>query len=99
MPYSLSYFDDVRIDIQNAKAWYKQRRPGLEKRFAEAIKTALLKLKQNPLAHELKYKNIRVAHPKTFPYGIHFYIDDTQQQIVVVAIVHHRRNPNTSQKR
>ena len=66
MPYSLFYFDDVRIDIKEAKAWYKQKRSGLEKSFTEAIKTALLKLKENPFVHEVKYKNIRIAHPKHF---------------------------------
>lgn len=99
MPYSLSYFEDARLDVKEAKAWYKEQQPGLEKRFADSIKTAIIKLQENPFAYAVRYKNIRIAHPKTFPYGIHFYIDDTKHQIVIIAIVHNKRHPDTAQKR
>ena len=99
MPYSIVYFDDARLDVREAKTWYKEKRDGLEKHFAEAIKTAILKLQQNPLGYAIKYKNIRIAHPTTFPYGIHFYINDATQQIVVVAVIHNKRHPDTATKR
>ncbi len=99
MPYSLSYFNDAKLDAREAKAWYRERQLGLEKRFAGAIKAAIIKLKENPFALAVRYKNIRIAHPKTFPYGIHFYIDDTKHQIVVIAIVHNKRHPDIAQKR
>ena len=99
MPYSLSYFEDARLDVKEAKAWYKEQQPGLEKRFADSIKTAIIKLQENCFAYAVRYKNIRIAHPKTFPYGIHFYIDDTKHQIVIIAIVHNKRHPDIAQKR
>lgn len=99
MSYSLSYFDDARLDVREAKAWYKEQQPGLEKRFADSIKTAIIKLQENPFAYGVRYKNIRIARAKVFPYGIHFYIDDTKHQIVIIAIVHNKRHRNTAGKR
>lgn len=99
MLYSLRYFDDAREDVRKAKVWYKEQKPGLEKRFSEAIKTAILKLHKYPLAYSVRYKNIRIIHPKTFPYGIHYYLEDTTSQIVIIAIVHNKRHPDTFQKR
>ena len=50
-------------------------------------------------ANAFRYKNIRIAHPKTFPYAIHYYIDDAAGYIVIVAIVYAARNPDVSQGR
>ncbi len=99
MPYSLFYFDDAKSDITKAKEWYKEQMDGLEKRFAEAIKTAILKLQTNPFAYSIRYKNIRIAHPKTFPYCIHFYVNEEINQIVIIAIVHNKRHLKIAQKR
>jgi hypothetical protein len=33
MGYSLSYFEDAKKDMKDAKAWYKDRSVGLDKRF------------------------------------------------------------------
>jgi plasmid stabilization system protein ParE len=99
MPYSLFYFSDVKQDVKEAKTWYKEQQDGLEKRFADSIKTAISKLQKNPFAYAVRYKNIRIAHPKIFPYGIHFYTDETKKQIVIIAIVHNKRHPDIAEKR
>lgn len=99
MSYSLSYFSDVSLDVKKAKIWYKNQQLGLEKRFARSIKICILTLQENPFIYAVRYKNIRIAHTKIFPYGIHFYIDDINKQIVVIAIVHNKRNPDTVQNR
>lgn len=99
MPYKLVYFDDVKQDIQEAKDWYRLQVKGLEKRFAQDIKSAILRLKERPTVHAIRYKNVRIAHPDVFPYAIHFYIDEPSQIIVITAIVHNSRNPIFSRKR
>jgi len=93
------YFDEVKIDIKEAKDWYRRQVKGLEKRFAQDIKTAILRIKERPTVHAIRYKNIRVAHPDVFPYAIHFYIDENNQSIVITAIVHNSRDPFFSQAR
>jgi hypothetical protein len=99
MSYKLVYFDEVKQDIQEAKEWYRMQVKGLEKRFAQDIKKAILRLKKRPTVHAIRYKNVRIAHPDVFPYAIHFYIDEQAQTIVITAIVHNGRAPMYSQKR
>jgi plasmid stabilization system protein ParE len=99
MEYSLFYFDEVEIDIQEARNWYKAVDEKLEKRFTNVIENTILKLLKHPKSYGIRYKNIRIAHPPVFPYGIHFYVDDLQNKIVIIAIVHGRRNPDFAKKR
>lgn len=99
MPYKLTYFDEARLDVKEAKAWYKKQKKGLEKHFASAIKSAIQQLAKMPTSNAVRYNNVRIAYPKTFPYAIHYYIDDAAGYIVIVAIVHAARNPDLSQGR
>lgn len=72
MSYTVHYFDAVLDDVREAKEWYKAQREGLEEDFAMAIEQAIDRIVQMPAAYGVRYKNIRFAHPKVFPYNIHF---------------------------
>lgn len=76
------YFDQIFTDIQEAKIWYKAQKNGLEIEFALAIETAILKVLKMPTSYNPRFKKVRIAHPKTFPYNIHFYIDQDNETIV-----------------
>jgi len=97
--YSLFYFDEVKTDVIDAKAWYKQQRIGLEKRFAESIKLVLLKIKENPFMYAVLYKNIRIARTTVFPYNIYFYVDEISAIVIIVAIIHNKRDRSIVYKR
>ena len=99
MSYSLVYFDEARQDIKEAKEWYKKQSHGLEMRYAASVKSIILYIRQHPYAFAIRHKNIRIAHPKIFPYGIHYYIDESTRSIVIVAIIHNKRNPETTDNR
>lgn len=99
MHYSLNYFEDALQDVKEAKTWYKEQQSGLDKQFAHSIKSTILFVQRNPFAFAVRYRNIRVAFPKKFPYGIHFYIDENIQQIVIIAIIHNKRNPKLTTTR
>jgi mRNA-degrading endonuclease RelE of RelBE toxin-antitoxin system len=88
----LIYFDQVIVDVQEAKIWYKEQKEGLEVEFAFAIEKAIQQIAKMPSAYSTRYKNIRIAHPKIFPYNIHFYIDEPNKSIVFTAIVHNKRD-------
>jgi hypothetical protein len=45
-----------------------------------------------PSAFAVRYKNVRIAHTKIFPYNIHYYIDEIKVQVVIIGIVHNKRN-------
>jgi hypothetical protein len=99
MTYNIQFFDEVIIDIQDAKFWYKEKRDGLEIEFAWAIEDAILQIIKMPFAYSIRYKNIRIAHPKVFPYNIHFYINELEESVVITAIVHNKRQLNIAKER
>ena len=90
--YSVFYLDEVENDIIVAKQWYAEQQKSLEVRFVAAVKEALSNILKMPTAYAVRYKNVRIAHTKTFPYNVHFYIDEAKEQIVIIGIVHNKRN-------
>jgi hypothetical protein len=92
MTYSVQFFDEVINDIQEAKIWYKEKREGLEIEFSWAIEDAIEQIIKMPASYAIRYKSIRIAHPKVFPYNTHFYLDKSNKVIVITAIVHNKRH-------
>ena len=92
MPYQLVYRQNATTNIRAAKAWYKQQRPGLQKTFASSVKEAVIRLQTTPEAFAVRYRNVRIVHTHTFPFSIHFYIDDTKRQLVITNIIHDKRD-------
>jgi hypothetical protein len=52
----------------------------------------LINCKKNPFIYYPIFENIRVAHPKFFPYGIHFIINEVKKEILIVAILHNKED-------
>lgn len=46
-------------------------------------------VKENPLHFQIRYKSIRIAHLKVFPYSIHFIIEE--EIIRVFKILHQKQ--------
>ena len=75
MVLTLHYLEVVKLDVREAKDWYKRQRPGLDKEFAKEVKKCIQRLQKNPLGYEVKYRNVRTAFTEIFPYAVHFYIN------------------------
>lgn len=71
----------------------------LEERFADTIKDAIAKLQKNPFIYYPIFENVRVAHPKFFPYGVHFIINEDKKEILIVAILHNKQDKSKIIKR
>lgn len=99
MAYQLQYFDEVEVDIRDAIFWHTQQKEGLGIKFVTAIEKAIECITDAPKAYSVRYKKVRIAHPKTFPYNIHFYIDEPNKTVVITAIIHSKRNPKIATKR
>ena len=99
MAYILQYFDEVETDVHQAKTWYKKQKEGLEVEFASTIEIAIEHIVDKPQIFAVRYKKVRIAHPKVFPYNIHFYIDESNTTVVITAIVHSKRHPKIAKKR
>lgn len=94
MKYDIVYLSDAQNDIQNAKKWYKSKQIGLEKRFANEVKNAILLIGNAPQLFEVRYRNTRSVFTKIFPFGIHYTIDKTQNRVVILAVLHTSKDPN-----
>ncbi len=99
MPYTLVYFDETLQDVKEARQWYKQQQDGLEKRFSKSVKSALTKIRKAPEINSIRFKQIRFQHLETFPYVIHYYVDEEINLIVITAIIHKARHPDVSKSR
>jgi mRNA-degrading endonuclease RelE of RelBE toxin-antitoxin system len=89
--YKVLYLDEVEKDIAMAKQWYAGQQKELDIRFAAAVKETLSNISKMPTAFAVRYRNIRIAHTKVFPYNVHFYMDETNAQVVIIGIVHNKR--------
>ena len=99
MAFALFYLDEVETDVEEAKIWYKAQKEGLEIEFAIAIEKAIERNLETPGAFAIRYKNVRIAHPKRFPYNIHFFIDQLKTTVTIIAIVHSKRDLKIAKKR
>lgn len=97
--YNAVYLDEVLTDVQEAKIWYKTQKEGLEIEFADRIEQAIKTILSMPLAYATRYKNVRIAHPRVFPYNIHFHVNEPAKTVVFTAIVHNKRHPKRPSKR
>jgi mRNA-degrading endonuclease RelE of RelBE toxin-antitoxin system len=90
--YTAFYFDEVKEDVIAAKTWYQEQQNGLNEKFELSLKETIANILKMASAYSVRYKNVRIAHTKKFPYNIHFYIDEEKKQIVITGIVHNRRS-------
>jgi plasmid stabilization system protein ParE len=84
-------------EVQSARQWYDDQRPGLGVQFADAIDEAVERIASNPLAFPAVYGETRRAVVRRFPYGIYFRV--LQDEIIVTAVIHGRRHPRRWQSR
>lgn len=80
-------------------AWnrYRDIRPELAERFADAVDKTMTAICAAPLRFATVHKDKRRAGVKKFPHGIFFFVKD--DKIVIVACFHGKRNPTLWQKR
>ena len=89
--YRAFYLDEVENDIIAAKQWYAEQQEGLDARFSTAVKETLSTILKMPSAFAVRYRNVRIAHTRIFPYNIHYYIDEIKAHVVFIGVVHNKR--------
>ncbi len=84
-------------EVQSARQWYEEQRPGLGIEFSNAIDEVVERISSNPLAFPIVHSETRRAVVRRFPYGFYFRV--LEDQIVVTAVMHGRRHPRRWQGR
>lgn len=86
-------------DLRQSAAWYNSKQKGLGKIFTTEVRSIVHFIKHHPKAYSIRYNEVRVAPLKSFPYLIHYSIDEIQNLIIISAIFHTSINPTEWQNR
>lgn len=81
-------------EIQKAVDFYKEKQKSLGPRFYNTTKKVLKSLEQDALLYQVKYKNIRCAKVKNFPYLIHYKVNEKENTVYVYALICTYKNPD-----
>ena len=77
-------------DIEEARGWYNNRRPGLGDEFLVSIAEAFIRLEESPERYRILYKGFRRVLVERFPYRIFFQIRG--DKLIVFRVLHHARS-------
>ena len=81
----------AQMELDDALAWYKRQRDGLEQEFMAVVDQLLARISATPLRFAPVRGDIRRALLPCFPYASHFVPE--QNGIIVLAVFHVRRDP------
>ena len=91
--FKLLFSTKALLDLDEARLWYHLQQKGLGKRLITDVTNVIASIKRNPYFASVKFENIRTAACKTFPYAIHYEIDEANNIIRIVSIFHFSRKP------
>ena len=99
MKYSIKLTIEARTDIKDSIAWYSEQKESLGREFFDNIVKTLKLIRSNPHIFQIRYRQIRQAPVRKFPFQIHYLAEDADQRIVVIAVLHTSRNPQIWKER
>ncbi len=91
MKHEVEFRKEALMDILEAISWYEKNRTGLGDEFFIAIENEKHFIEQNPFYYEDKYKGIRKAITKKFPYILYYKIEPGKR-VLVYAVLHMKRS-------
>lgn len=81
--------EEAEKDVQESSDYYMDISEGLNERFLSDVGDTIFGIQQDPMIHQVRYRDIRIALTKTFPFGIHYFIESNC--IYIVRILHTSR--------
>ena len=84
----------ARDDLDATARWYESQEPGLGRQFLAEVRLALQRIRSNPEAYPIGYRDTRRALIRRFPYGVIYLPVPEQDYIVVLAVLHCGRDPS-----
>ncbi|MCG8310272.1 MAG: type II toxin-antitoxin system RelE/ParE family toxin [Cytophagales bacterium] len=85
--------DGAKLDIDDNIDWYEKKQTGLGDRFYQQVKDSINTIKLKPYAFQVRYKDTRAIPVKTFPFTIHYTIDEANKIIAVLSVFKTPQNP------
>lgn len=80
----------AEADIETARDWYDEQRPGLGAEFLGCVGEAMVSLEQNPIRHAVYYRGLRRLLTSRFPYKMLYLVEGTD--VHVLRVLHGHRD-------
>jgi plasmid stabilization system protein ParE len=80
-------------DVEEARQWYDERRPGLGEELLQSVNQCVESIRSNPEAFAIAHKSYRRALVRRFPYAV-FY-EFAAGTVTVYSVFHCSRDPET----
>ena len=90
--FKLKISEVARKDIKQASKYYEGKQTGLGKRFTDSAKKSINLLRINPF-FQIRYKNIRCLPLETFPFMLHYVVDEQNKLVEVFAVMNTQLDP------
>lgn len=84
---------EADADADEALAFYDRISPSLGHRFLTEYKGRIAHLAIGWAWHQVRYRNVRFAKIRHFPYLIHYKVDEGKKHVRIIAVLHEKRNP------
>ena len=84
---------EALADIRDIVHWYNLAQKGLGERFRKTVIGQINSLGKNPKIYAVRYRQIRCAIVKKFPYMVHFFVNEDNKTVEVMAVFSTSRNP------
>ena len=98
MSFKIKIEPEVVDDIQSGIVWYNKQQAGLGKRFLSEVKLHISLLKANPF-FQIRYDKVRCLPLRSFPFMIHFTINESENLVIIRAVFSTNRNPKIWKQR
>ncbi len=86
MTYTVVVFSDAYLDILNAKEYYEGQAKGLGGRFGGEVESTISRIAINPQAFSTRYRKLRAAKLRHFPYLIYYRLDLANTTITILRV-------------
>lgn len=97
--FSAIFLPLAKADIQDTARWYEKQQKGLGKRFINQVREKIRLIEKFPKSARLRNDRLRTAILETFPFMIHYHLDEDKKNVIIFAILHTSRNPKIWEKR
>ncbi len=88
---------EARTDVAEAHLWYRQRGPGLDRRFLDSVEACVDSISEHPERGAVVEGTVRRLLLRGFPYGVFYAL--YPNEAVVIACLHGARNPQVWRRR
>lgn len=84
-------------DLEAALIWYETQRPGLGAELLAEVSQLLKRMESSPKAWLVRYRNLRRALVKRFPFAL--WYQESESELLVIAVIHLRFGPRRTLKK